>query len=103
MTPPKPLPAFKEEILESKTILDLLSRRYGAEKDDTIDRFQSGDDTDLWDLIEEEKRDSLEEFEHSLTAAAPDDDAFEIEIISAGPIFWIRANVCSARIARKGI
>jgi hypothetical protein len=55
MTPPKPLPAFKEEILESKTILDLLSRRYGAEKDDTIDRFQSGDDTDLWDLIEEEK------------------------------------------------
>jgi hypothetical protein len=54
-------------------------------------------------LIEEEKRDSIEEFEHSLTAAAPDDDAFEIEIISAGPIFWIRANVCSARIARKGI
>ncbi len=89
---PKPLSAFKEEILASKTILDLISSHYGAEKDATIDRFKSGDDTDLWDLIEDEKRDSLEEFEDSLTAAAPDDDVFEIEIMSAGPVFWIRAN-----------
>lgn len=92
MNQPQPLSAFKDQILRSPNILDFIANHYGEEEAAALARFQAGDDDDLWDLIEDHKRGSLEEFATSLMAAAADDDVFEIEILSAGPVFWIRAN-----------
>ncbi|MBU6301989.1 MAG: hypothetical protein KGS60_10575 [Verrucomicrobia bacterium] len=92
MNQPQPLSAFKDQILSCPKILDLIANHYGGEVEAALARFQAGNDDDLWDLIADQKRGSLEEFATSLMAAAPDDDVFEIEILSAGPVFWIRAN-----------
>ena len=92
MTQPQPLSAFKDQLLQSEDIQKLIAGEYGQETDAAIGRFRSGDDGDLWDLIEENKQEISGSPEEVIEAAAPDDDIFEIEIWSTGPVFWIRAN-----------
>ena len=92
MTQPKPLNAFKDRLLQSGDIQQLIAEEYGPEADAAIGRFRAGDDGDLWDLIEDNKDATFGTLEVSIDAAAPDDDIFEIQIWSTGPVFWIRAN-----------
>ena len=92
MTKPQPLSAFKDQLLQSEDIQELIAKEYGPESDAAIGRFRSGDDGDLWDLIEDNKDATFGTLEVSIDAAAPDDDVFGIEIWSTGPVFWIRAN-----------
>jgi hypothetical protein len=92
MTQPKPLITFKDQLLQSGDIKNLIAEEYGPEADAAIGRFCSGDDGDLWDLIEDNKDATFGTLEVSIDAAAPDDDIFEIQIWSTGPVFWIRAN-----------
>jgi len=92
MTKPQPLSTFKDQLLQSEDIQKLIAEEYGPEADTAIGRFRSGDDGDLWDLIEDNKDATFGTLEVSIEAAAPDDDIFGIEIWSTGPVFWIRAN-----------
>ena len=92
MTKPQPLSTFKDQLLQSEDIQKLIAEEYGPEADAAIGRFRSGDDGDLWDLIEDNKDATFGTLEVSIDAAAPDDDVFGIEIWSTGPVFWIRAN-----------
>lgn len=92
MTQPKPLSAFKDQLLQSKEIQQLIAEEFGAEAGTALGRFRSGDAADLWDLIEDNKMEISGCPEDAIEAAAPDDDIFEIEIWSAGPVFWIQAN-----------
>jgi hypothetical protein len=92
MTQPQPLSTFKDQLLQSGDIQKLIAGEYGPESDAAIGRFRSGDDGDLWDLIEDNKDATFGTLEVSIEAAAPDDDIFGIEIWSTGPVFWIRAN-----------
>jgi len=92
MTKPQPLSTFKDQLLQSEDIQKLIAEEYGPEADAAIGRFRSGDDGDLWDLIEDNKDATFGTLEVSIEAAAPDDDIFGIEIWSTGPVFWIRAN-----------
>ena len=92
MTQPQPLSTFKDQLLQSEDIQKLIAEEYGPEADAAIGRFRAGDDGDLWDPIEENKQEISGSPEESIDAAAPDDDIFEIEIWSTGPVFWIRAN-----------
>jgi ABC-type glycerol-3-phosphate transport system substrate-binding protein len=92
MTQPQPLSTFKDLLLQSGDIQKLIAGEYGPESDAAIGRFRSGDDGDLWDLIEDNKDATFGTLEVSIEAAAPDDDIFGIEIWSTGPVFWIRAN-----------
>jgi len=88
----QPLSSFKDQLLDSEDIQKLIAQEHGMEADAAIGRFRSGDDGDLWDLIEDNKQEISGSPEETIEAAAPDDDIFEIEIWSAGPVFWIRAN-----------
>ena len=90
MTQPKPLSAFKDQLLQSGDIQNLIAGKYGPEAAEG--RFRSGDDGDLWDLIEDNKQEISASPEEVIEAAAPDDDIFEVEIWSTVPVFWIRAN-----------
>ncbi|RFC43009.1 MAG: hypothetical protein DVB23_002834 [Verrucomicrobia bacterium] len=92
MTKPQDLTTFKEQLLASPTVQDILAEHCPEGKDAAIARFRSGDDGQFWDLIQNEMDLGSGDFETSLMAAAPDDDVFEIEIFSLGPVFWIRAN-----------
>ena len=92
MTQPQPLSAFKDQLLQSGDIQKLIAGENGQEIDAASGRFRSGDDGDLWDLIEENKQEISASPEEVIEAAAPDNDIFEIEIWSTGPVFWIRAN-----------
>jgi len=92
MTQPKPLSAFKDQLLQSGDIQKLIAREYGPEADAATGRFRSGDDGDLWDLIEDNKQEISGSPKEAIEAAAPDNDIFEIHIWSTGPVFWIQAN-----------
>ena len=70
MTQPKPLSAFKDQLLQSEDIQKLIAGEYGQETDAAIGRFRSGDDGDLWDLIEENKDATFGTLEVSIDAAA---------------------------------
>ncbi|MEI7912394.1 MAG: hypothetical protein WCK77_22405 [Verrucomicrobiota bacterium] len=91
MTEPQELSTFKDQLLQSEDIQKLIAEEYGPGADDAIERFQSGDADELWDLIEANKDATFGTSEVTIEAAAPDDDIFEIEIWSIGPLFWIRA------------
>jgi len=92
MTQPQTLSTFKDQLLQSEDIQKLIAKEYGTEAEAAIGRFRAGDDSDLWDLIEENKQEISASPEEVIEAAAPDDDIFEIEVWSTGPVFWIRAN-----------
>jgi ABC-type glycerol-3-phosphate transport system substrate-binding protein len=88
----QPLSTFKDQLLQSGDIQKLIAGEYGPEADAAIGRFRSGDDGDLWDLIEDNKQEISGSPVEVIDAAAPDDDVFGIKIWSTGPVFWIRAN-----------
>ena len=92
MTQPQLLSTFKGLLLQSRDIQKLIAEEYGPEAEAAIGRFRSGDDGDLWDLIEDNKQEISGSPMEVIDAAAPDDDIFGIEIWSTGPVFWIRAN-----------
>jgi hypothetical protein len=56
MIKPQPLSAFKEQLIQSGDIQKLIADQYGQEADTATGRFRSGDDGDLWDLIEDNKQ-----------------------------------------------
>ena len=88
----QPLSTFKDQLLQSGDIQKLIAEEYGPEAEAAIGRFRSGDDGDLWDLIEDNKQEISGSPMEVIDAAAPDDDIFGIEIWSTGPVFWIQAN-----------
>jgi hypothetical protein len=92
LTQPQPLSTFKDQLLQSGDIQKLIAEEYGPEADAAIGRFRAGEDGDLWDLIEDNKQEISGSPVEVIDAAAPDDDIFEIQIWSTGPVFWIRAN-----------
>ena len=92
LTQPQPLSTFKDQLLQSGDIQKHNAEEYGPEAEAAIGRFRSGDDGDLWDLIEDNKQEVSDSPVEVIDAAAPDDDVFGIEIWSTGPVFWIRAN-----------
>jgi len=55
MTEPKPLGDFKDQLLASREIQELIDGEYGPSAGEALARFQSGDLDDLPDLIEVNK------------------------------------------------
>ncbi|MFY7818459.1 MAG: hypothetical protein ACOVRB_08850 [Akkermansiaceae bacterium] len=91
MTTPQPLHHYKELLLHSDFVKELIQSEYEDDAQDAIDRFNAGDDDELWDLLEDHKYDRWSP-EETIEAAGPDYDIFEIEIFALGPVFFIRAN-----------
>jgi len=92
MTTPRPLQEFKDLLLKSKAIKNLVAEHYGPTAKARMKQFQEGNIDDLLDLIEENKQELSGSPEETIEGAAPDNDVFEIELWAAGPVFWIRAN-----------
>ena len=92
MTEPKPLQEFKDLLLKSKKIKKLVTEHYGPTAKERMKQFQGGNIGDLVDLIEENKQELSGAPKETIDGAAPDDDVFEIELLAAGPVYWIRAN-----------
>jgi hypothetical protein len=90
MTQPQPLSTFKDLLLQSGDIQKLIAGEYGPESDAAIGRFRSGDDSDLWDLIENYKYETFGKLVKRIRARGS--EPFNVEIWSLGPVFWIRAN-----------
>jgi len=91
MNQPQPLSSFKEQLLQSEEIKALIASEFEAEAEAALERFRSGDDEQLWDLIENNKQEVSGSPEETIDAAGPDDDIFEIAIWSVGPVYWIGA------------
>lgn len=91
MTTPQPLQHYKELLLHSDFVKELIQSEYEEDAQDAIDRFNAGVDDELWDLLEDHKYDRWSP-EATIEAAGPDNDIFEIEIFALGPVFFIRAN-----------
>jgi hypothetical protein len=92
MTEPKPLHEYKDLLLKSTVIKQLVAEHYGPTAKEQMKEFAAGNMEDLLELIEEKKQELSASPKAIIEAAAPDDDVFEIRIWAAGPVCWIEAN-----------
>ena len=92
MLAPKPLRAFKNLLLRSKDIINLVTECYGSDAENRMKWFNAGQIDDLLDLIEDNKFQISGSPEHTIDGAAPDEDIFKIEIWKVGPVYCIRAS-----------
>lgn len=89
---PRSADAFLDLLLGSKEVLAACEADLGARAASAIERARNGDSTDFLEWFEEWRMNNTDNIADEIDAAAPYDDVFAIEIVEAGPIFWIRAN-----------
>jgi len=91
MNIPKAISEFKDAILASEEIHDLVKRELGKQADEKWAAFQRGKDLDdLYDLISDNGTCFGEEV-GGFEGAAPDNDTFPITIWRVGPLFFVTA------------
>jgi hypothetical protein len=92
MNKPKEISEFKEAILASEEIHDLVKKELGKQADEKWAAFQRGENLDdLYELIIDNGTCFGEEV-GGFEGAAPDNDVFPITIWRIGPLFFVTAN-----------
>lgn len=89
---PRSADSFLDLLLGSKEVLTACEADLGAKAASVIERARSGDSADFLEWFEEWRINNTDNIADEIDAAAPYDDVFAIEIVEAGPLFWIRAN-----------
>ena len=92
MSDPRAISEFKEAILVSEEIHDLVKKKLGNQADEKWAAFQRGENlNDLYELISDNGSCFGEEV-GGFDGAAPDNDVFQITIWRVGPLFFVTAN-----------
>jgi len=92
MNDPKDIGDFKEAILASEEIHDLVKKELGNKADEKWAAFQRGENLDdLYELISDNGTCFGEEV-GGFEGAAPDNNVFPITIWRVGPLFFVTAN-----------
>jgi hypothetical protein len=89
---PRSADNFLDLLLSSEEVVAACQEDLGEKSVDVMSRAKEGDATDFLDWFEEWRMNNTETVAEEVEGAAPYNDTFAIEIIQAGPIFWIRAN-----------
>lgn len=89
---PRSVDVFLDLLLRSKEVLAACQTDLGARAASVIEQARTGDSTDFLEWFEEWRMNNTDNIADEIDAAAPYDDVFAIEIVEAGPLFWIRAN-----------
>ena len=92
MTDPRPLTEFREALLASPPIRQLIAEHCGEDADELIAQIRNGDLGEFEDLFEDNKIDLAGEPAEALEGAAPYDNTFPIVIWKVGPVFWVSAS-----------
>ena len=89
---PRSADAFLDLLLRAREVLAACQTDLGARAASVFERARNGDSTDFVEWFEEWRMNHTGNIADEIDAAAPYDDVFAIEIVQAGPLFWIRAN-----------
>ena len=92
MKEPRSVDNFLDLLLSSEEVVAACKEDLGEKSADVMSRAKEGDATNFLDWFEEWRMSNIDTVEEEIEGAAPYNDTFAIEIIQAGPIFWIRAN-----------
>ena len=92
MTEPRRAEEFIDPLLKSEEVVAACKEELGKQTADVISRAKDGDATAFLDWFEEWRMSNADTVAEEIEGAAPYNDTFAIEIIKAGPLFWIRAN-----------
>jgi hypothetical protein len=92
MTEPRPAEDFLHLLLKSDEVVSACRAEFGERATDVVGRAGEGDATDFLEWFEEWRLSSTDTIADEIDGAAPYNDTFAIQIVKAGPLFWIRAN-----------
>lgn len=92
MRKPRSADEFLDLLLSSEEVVSACKVDMGEKAVDVMSRAKEGDASDFLDWFEDWRMSNTDTVAEEVEGAAPYDDTFAIEIIKAGPIFWIRAN-----------
>lgn len=92
MTEPRPADEFIETLLNSEEVVSACRAELGERAADVIARAERSDATDFLEWFEEWRLNNTDGIAEEIDGAAPYNDTFAIQIVKAGPLFWIRAN-----------
>ena len=92
MAEPRPSEYYAPLLLRTEQVLAACEAELGEKAADVIGRAKKGDATDFLDWFEDWRMSNTVTIAEEVDGAAPDNDTFAIEVIEAGPLFWIRAN-----------
>jgi hypothetical protein len=92
MTEPRPADEFLETLLKSKDVIAACRDGLSEKAADVIERAGEGDASDFLEWFEEWRLNNTDGIAEEIDGAAPYNDTFAIQIVKAGPLFWIRAN-----------
>lgn len=92
MAEPRSAEEFVGLLLKSKEVVAACKGELCGKAADVIGRAKKGDTTDFLDWFEDWRMSNTDTIAEEIDGAAPDNDTFAIEIVEAGPLFWIRAN-----------
>jgi hypothetical protein len=91
MKPPRDITDFKDAILSSKEIHELVKKEFEEEADEKWAAFQRGEDLDdLYITISDNQTCGCESV-GGFKGAAPYNDTFSIDIWRIGPLFFVTA------------
>jgi len=88
----RPAEDFLDLLLKSKEVISACSTELGERAAGVIARAESSDATDFLEWFEEWRLNNTDGIAEEIDGAAPYNDTFAIQIVKAGPLFWIRAN-----------
>ena len=83
---------FLDPLLKSGKVAAACKNELGERSEDILGRAKKGDTTDFLEWFEEWRLGNTDTVVDEIDGAAPYNDTFAIQIIEAGPLFWIRAN-----------
>jgi hypothetical protein len=92
MTEPRPAGDFLDLLLKSEEVVLVCKEELSEQAADVISRAKEGNATDFLDWFEEWRMSNTDTIAEEIEGAAPYNDTFAIQIVKAGPLFWIRAN-----------
>jgi hypothetical protein len=92
VTEPRSAEEFLDLLLRSEEVVSACRAGLSDKAADVIGRAEKGDALDFLEWFEEWRQNDLGDPVEQLEGAAPDDDAFSIDIYQTGPLFLIKAN-----------
>jgi hypothetical protein len=92
MTRPCSSDHFVTLLLRSAEVLSACQTELGENAEFIIRKAGAGDASDFLEWFEEWRLSNTDTVVEEIDGAAPYNDTFAIQILKAGPLFWIRAN-----------
>ena len=92
MTKPCKSDYFVTLLLRSAEVLAACQTELGENAEFIIRKAEAGDASDFLEWFEEWRLSNTDTVVEEVDGAAPYNDTFAIQILKAGPLFWIRAN-----------